>query len=45
MHPDKPSHVNAVTSTLEGDAVEWLASLYNEEDPELMNMNTFMQEM
>lgn len=45
MHPDEPSHVNVVTSTLEGDNTEWLVSLHNEDPPELMNVNALMKDV
>ncbi|KAG8124614.1 hypothetical protein E2320_019845 [Naja naja] len=45
MTPEMPSCVNAVTLNLEGDAMEWLVSFSNEEAPELMNMDTFVEGM
>lgn len=36
------SFVGAVTLNLEGDTAEWLASLYDEGVPELMNVNALM---
>lgn len=37
--------MNVVTSNLEGDTVEWLVSLYDEEAPELMNVDVLVQQM
>lgn len=45
MHPDKPSHVSAVTSNLERNTVKWLVSLYDEGAPKMMNVDTLMQEL
>lgn len=38
-------HVNAISVNLEGDATEWLLSLYDDVDLELHDEDAFMQEL
>ncbi|KAK9399045.1 hypothetical protein NXF25_014014 [Crotalus adamanteus] len=43
--PYELSYVGTVTLNLEGDAVQWLVSLYDEGSPELMDVDALMQEL
>ncbi|KAK9407417.1 Retrotransposon-derived protein PEG10 [Crotalus adamanteus] len=44
-HPDDSLRVNAISMNLEGDAMEWLVSLFDEVAPELHDVDPFMQEL
>lgn len=44
-YPSDQAMVYTVTVNLEGEAVEWVTQLHDEDVPELGNINTFLKEL